>query len=129
MGKPFCRNNNKGQPRWYIYVTYKGQRLRKVAGKTKTEALRYQRKWENRLERDKGASIRDKKIPFDFLCGEYLKWAANNLGKQTLRERVMVVRAHLKPFFNPSPRTSAIKRLKPSRPPARTCPLPPSMMS
>ena len=99
MGKPFCRKNNKGEPRWYIYVTYKGQRVRKVAGKTKTDALRYQRKWENRLERDKGGSIRDKKIPFDFLCGEYLKWAANNLGKQTLRERVMVVRAHLKPFF------------------------------
>jgi len=99
MGKPFCRKNNKGQPRWYIYVTYKGYRVRKVAGKTKTEALRYQRKWENRLERDKGASIRDKKIPFDFLCCEYLKWATNNLGKQTLRERVMVARAHLKPFF------------------------------
>ena len=61
MGKPFCRKNNQGLPRWYIYVTYKGQRVRKVAGKTKTEALRYQRKWETRLERDKGASIRDKK--------------------------------------------------------------------
>ena len=99
MGKPFCRKNSKEGPRWYSYVTYKGQRVRTVAGKTKTEALRHQRKWENRLERDKGASIRDKKIPFDFLCGEYLQWAANNLGKQTLRERVMVARAHLKPFF------------------------------
>src|SRR4030067_991499 len=99
MGKPFCRKNNKGQPRWYIYVTFKGHRVRKVAGKTKTEALRYQRDWENRLEREKGASIRDKKIPFGFLCNEYLKWAGNNLGKQTLRERVMIARAHLKPFF------------------------------
>src|SRR4030067_402987 len=77
MGKPFCRKNNKGQPRWYIYVTLKGHRVREVAGKTKTEALRYQRKLENRLERDKGASIRDKKIPFGFLCDEYLKWDAS----------------------------------------------------
>src|SRR4030066_1334504 len=99
MGKPFCRKNNKGQPRWYIYVTFKGHRVREVAGKTKTEALRYQRKLENRLERDKGASIREKKIPFDFLCDEYLKWAGNNLGKQTLKERMMIVRTHLKPFF------------------------------
>src|SRR4030067_2775524 len=99
MGKPFCRKNNKGQPRWYIYVTLKGHRVREVAGKTKTEALRYQRKLENRLERDKGASIRDKKIPFGFLCDEYLKWAANNLGKQPLRERIMIARAPLKLFF------------------------------
>ena len=99
MGKPFRINNSKGQPRWYIYVTYKGDRKRKVAGSTKAAALRYQRETENRLERDKGASIRDKKIPFDFLCDEYLKFAETNLGKQTVRERRIAIKAHLKPFF------------------------------
>ncbi len=99
MGKPFRIKNNKGQPRWYIYVTFKGQRVRKVAGNTKADALRYQREWENRLERDKGASIRDKKIPFDFLCDEYLKSAESNLGKRTVRERRIAIKAHLKPFF------------------------------
>jgi integrase len=99
MGRPFCRKNEKGKARWYIYVVYKGQRTRRVAGKTRAEALRYQRNLEMRLERDKGASIRDKKIPFAFLCDEYLKWAGNNLGKQTLKERTMIVRVHLKPFF------------------------------
>ena len=87
MGKPFRIKNSKGQDRWYIYVTYKGQRKRKVAGNTKAAALRYQREWENRLDRDKGASIRDKKIPFDFLCDEYLKHAETNLAKRTVRVR------------------------------------------
>jgi integrase len=99
MGKPFRINNSKGQPRWYTYVTYKGDRKRKVAGSTKADALRYQRKLENQLERDKGASIRDKKIPFDYLCDEYLKIAETNLGKQTVRERRIAIKAHLKPFF------------------------------
>jgi len=99
MGKPFSIKNKNGQPRWYIYVTYKGQRKRKVAGYTKAAALQYQREQENQLERDKGASIRDKKIPFDFLCDEYLKFAETNLGKQTVRERRIAIKAHLKPLF------------------------------
>ena len=56
-------------------------------------------KLENQLERDKGASIRDKKIPFDYLCDEYLKIAETNLGKQTVRERRIAIKAHLKSFF------------------------------
>src|SRR3972149_5056320 len=99
MGKPFCIKNKKGQPRWYIYVNYKGQRKRKVAGNTKAAALRYQREQENQLERDKGASIRDKKVPFDFLCDEYLKFAEGNLAKSTVRERRIAIKAHFKPFF------------------------------
>jgi len=51
------------------------------------------------LERDKGASIRDKKVPFDYLCDEYLKFAETNLGNRTVRERRMAIKAHLKPFF------------------------------
>ena len=101
MGKPFRINNSKGQPRWYIYVTYKGDRKRKVAGNTKAAALRYQREEENRLDRDKGASIRDKNIPFDFLCDEYLKFAERNLGKNTVRERRIAIKAHLKPSIHP----------------------------
>ena len=50
------------------------------------------------MERDKGASIRDKKIPFDYLCDEYLKFAESNLGP-TFRERRIAIKAHLKPFF------------------------------
>jgi len=73
--------------------------VRKVAGNTKAAALRYQRDWENRLERDKGASIRDKKVPFDFLCDEYLKFAERNLAKNTVRERRIAIKAHLKPLF------------------------------
>ena len=99
MGKPFRIKNKKGQDRWYSYITYKGDRKRKVAGNTKAAALRYQREQENQLERDKGASIRDKKVPFDYLCDEYLKFAETNLGKQTVRERRIAIKAHLKPFF------------------------------
>src|SRR3990170_1286308 len=99
MGKPFRIKNSKGQPRWYICVTFKGQRVRKVAGNTKAAALRYQREWEKRLERDKGASIREKKMPFDFLCDEYLKYAESNLGIRTVRERRIAINAHLRPFF------------------------------
>jgi len=99
MGKPFRINNSKGKPRWYIYVTYKGDRKRKVAGNTKAAALRYQREQENQLDRDKGASIRDKKVPFDFLCDEYLKFAERNFAKNTVRERRIAIKAHLKPLF------------------------------
>jgi hypothetical protein len=35
---------------------------------------------------DLSASIRDKKIPFDFLCDEYLKFAERNLSKNTVRD-------------------------------------------
>jgi hypothetical protein len=44
-----------------------------VAGDTKAEALRYRRELEDRLERNWGASIRTKKVPFSFVCDEYLK--------------------------------------------------------
>jgi integrase len=70
-----------------------------VAGNTKAEALRYQREWETRLERNKGASIRSKKVPFSFLCDEYLKYAKGNLAPRTVRERQIVTSAHLIPFF------------------------------
>lgn len=99
MGKPFCVINSKGQKRGYTDFSYKGRRVRKVAGNTKADALRYQRKLENRLERDKGASLREKKIPFDYLCDEYLKFTETNLGKQTVRERRIAIKAHLKPIF------------------------------
>ncbi len=99
MAKPFRIKNAKGQDRWYIYVTFKGRRVRMVAGDTKAEALRYQREWENRLERNKGASVRAKKVPFSFLCDEYLKYAESNFAPSTVRERQIAIQAHLKPFF------------------------------
>lgn len=99
MARPFRIRNAKGQYRWYIYVTYKGRRVRRVAGNTKAAALRYQREWETRLERNKGASIREKRVPFDYLCDEYLKYAERNLGARTVRERRIAIKAHLKPHF------------------------------
>ena len=97
MAKPFRIKKSKGQDRWYIYVTFKGRRVRMVAGNTKAEALRYQREWENRLERNKGASIRTKKIPFSFLCDEYLKYAESNLAPRTVRERRIAIKTHRSP--------------------------------
>lgn len=99
MAKPFRIKTSKGKDRWYIYVAFNGRRVRMVAGNTKAEALRYQREWENRLERNKGASIRTKKIPFSFLCDEYLKYAESNLAPRTVRERQIAIKAHLKPLF------------------------------
>ena len=129
MGKPFRINNIKGQHRWYIYVTYKGRRKRKVAGNTKAAALRYQRKEENRLDRDKGASIRDKKIPFDYLCDEYLKFAERNLANNTVRERRIAIKAHLKPLFPCYAGDIGRLRWRPIRENARRCPLRRSTMS
>jgi integrase len=86
-----------GKQRWYVCVTYRGQRYREAAGDTKQEALKRLRELETRLE--KNGTPTEKKVPFDFLCDEYLRWTEINLAPQTRCERVIAVRAHLKPFF------------------------------
>jgi integrase len=86
-----------GKPRWWVCVTFRGQRYREVAGDTKQAALKRLRELEARLE--KKGTVTEKKVPFDFLCDEYLRWTEINLAPQTQRERVIAVRAHLKPFF------------------------------
>jgi len=86
-----------GKTRWYVCVTYRGQRYREVGGDTKQAALKRLRELETRLE--KTGKVVEKKVPFDFLCDEYLRWTQINLAPQTRRERVIAVRAHLKPFF------------------------------
>jgi len=48
---------------------------------------------------EKTGKVSEKKVPFDFLFDEYLRWTQNNLAPQTRREREIAVRAHLKPFF------------------------------
>jgi integrase len=87
-----------GKTRWYVCVTFQGQRHREVGGDTKQEAQKRLRELEARLE--KKGKVSQKKVPFDFLCDEYLRWTEINLGAQTRRERVIAIRAHLKPFFN-----------------------------
>jgi len=86
-----------GKTRWYVCVTFQGQRYREVGGDTKQKALNRLRELENRLE--KTGKVSEKKVPFDFLCDEYLRWTEINLAPKTRRERVIAVRAHLKPFF------------------------------
>jgi integrase len=92
--KTFSRT---GKTRWYVCVTFRGQRYREVGGDTKQAALKRLRELETRLE--KTGKVAEKKVPFDFLCDEYLRWTQINLAPQTRRERVIAVRAHLKPFF------------------------------
>jgi len=87
-----------GKTRWYVCVTYRGQRHREVGGDTKQAALKRLRELEDRL--DKIGDLTPKKIPFQFLCNEYLQWATVNLAPRTRQEREYILRVHLKPFFN-----------------------------
>jgi integrase len=80
-----------------VYVTYHGERYREVVGEKKADALRRLRELEDRL--DRGGKVQDSKISFDKLCDAYLEWASLNLAPRTKREREIVIRAHLKPFF------------------------------
>jgi len=97
VGMVFGRTNSDGKTRWYVYVTYHGQRYREVAGDKKSVAQKRLRELEDRL--DHGGKLHDSKIPFDVLCDEYLEWALVNLAPRTRRERKIVIKAHLKPFF------------------------------
>lgn len=97
MSRVYKRQARDGKQRWYVCVTYRGQRYREIAGDTKQAALKHLRDLETRLE--KKGNVAEKKVPFDFLCDEYLRWTQINLAPQTRRERVIAVRAHLKPFF------------------------------
>ncbi len=97
MSRVYKKIRRDGKPRWYVCVTFRGEKYREVAGDTKQEALKHLRELEDRLEK-KGTPT-EKKVPFDFLCDEYLRWTEINLAPQTRRERVIAVRAHLKPFF------------------------------
>jgi integrase len=40
-----------------------------------------------------------KRVPFGFLCDEYLRWATVNLAPRTRKEREYIIRVHLKIFF------------------------------
>ena len=93
----FARTNSDGKTRWYVYVTYHGQRYREVAGDKKSVAQKRLRELEDRL--DHGGKLHDSKVPFDVLCDEYLEWALVNLAPRTRREREIVIKAHLKSFF------------------------------
>jgi len=97
VSRVFKIPRSDGSPRWYVCVTFRGEKYREVAGDTKKEALKHLRELETRLE--KKGTVTEKKVPFDFLCDEYLRWTEINLAPQTRRERVIAVRAHLKPFF------------------------------
>ena len=97
MSRVYKTLSRTGKTRWYVCVTYRGQRYREVGGDTKQAALKRLRELETRLE--KTGKVVEKKVPFDFLCDEYLRWTQINLAPQTRRERVIAVRAHLKPFF------------------------------
>ena len=97
MSRVYKTFSRTGKTRWWACVTFKGQRYREVAGDTKQVALKRLRELEARLE--KKGTVAEKKVPFEFLCDEYLRWTEINLAPQTRRERVIAVRAHLKPFF------------------------------
>jgi integrase len=97
VSRVYKKIRRDGKPRWYVCVTFRGEKYREIAGDTKQAALKRLRELETRLE--KGKDISPKKVPFDFLCDEYLRWTQTNLAPQTIRERVIAVRAHLKPFF------------------------------
>lgn len=97
VGTVFARKNSDGKTRWYVCVTYHGQRYREVAGEKKSVAQKRLRELEDRL--DRGEKLQDPKVPFDVVCDEYLEWALVNLAPRTRREREIVIKAHLKPFF------------------------------
>ncbi len=97
MSRVYKTFTRTGKTRWWACVTFRGQRYREVAGDTKQAALTRLRELETRLE--KTGRVAEKKVPFDFLCDEYLRWTEINLAPQTRREREIAVRAHLKPFF------------------------------
>lgn len=104
-----------GSTRWYVCVTYRGQRYREVAGDTKQAALKRLRELEDRL--DKVGDLTPKRVPFDFLCDEYMKWVVN-LAPRTRIEREYITRVHLKKFFNGLVRdidTRSIEAYKASR--------------
>ena len=81
MSRVFKKIRRNGQARWYVCVTYRGQRYREVAGDTKQAALKRLRELEDRL--DKVGDLTPKRVPFDFLCDEYMKWAVVNLAPRT----------------------------------------------
>ena len=91
------RLSRTGKTRWYVCVTFRGQRHREVGGDTKQEALKRLRELVTLLE--KNGTPTEKKVPFDFLCDEYPRWTEINLAPQTRREWMIAIRAHLKPFF------------------------------
>jgi len=68
-----------------------------VAGDSKKTALKRLRELEARL--DRGKDVTPKKVPFDFLCEEYLRWTEVNLAPQTRKERRYAIHSHLKQFF------------------------------
>ena len=98
MSRVFKKLRGDGKPRWYVCVTHRGQKYREVAGDTKQAALKRLRELEDRL--DKVGDLTPKRVPFDFLCNEYLQWATVNLAPRTRKEREYIIRVHLKSFFN-----------------------------
>lgn len=97
MSRVYKQLTPAGKVRWYVCVTFRGQRHREVGGDSKKAALKRLRELEDRLDRGKSAA--PKKVSFEFLCDEYLRWTEVNLAPRTRRERKICVRAHLKPFF------------------------------
>lgn len=99
MGTVFRRKSKRSSTGWryYVSLTFQGQQYKEVVSDTRGPAVTRLRELENRLDRIGDA--REKKIPFDFLCDEYLGWGEVNLKARTLSERKIAVRAHLKPFF------------------------------
>jgi integrase len=97
VGTVFARKNSDGKTRYYVCLNLHGQRYREVAGDKKSVAQKRLRELEDRL--DRGGKLQDSKVPFNVLCNEYLEWALVNLAPRTRREREIVIKAHLKPFF------------------------------
>jgi integrase len=99
VGTVFRRKSKRSSTGWryYVSLTFQGQQYKEVVSDTRGPAVTRLRELENRLDRIGDA--REKKIPFDFLCDEYLGWGEVNLKARTLSERKIAVRAHLKPFF------------------------------
>lgn len=99
MGSVFRKPSKRSRTgyRYYVSVTYKGQRHKEVAGDTERAAKQKLRKLENRLE--KIGDLTPRRVPFDFLCKEYETWGDVNLGVRTIAERKILIRAHLIPFF------------------------------
>ena len=97
MSRVYKRPAGNGKQRWYVCVTYRGQRYREVGGDTKQAALKRLRELEDRI--DKVGDLTPKRVPFDFLCNEYLQWATVNLAPRTRLEREYIIRVHLKKFF------------------------------
>ena len=75
MSRVYKIQDRDGKPRWYVCVTFRGERYREIAGDTKQAALKHLRELETRLE--KKGTVTEKKVPFDFLCDEYLRWTAD----------------------------------------------------